>query len=41
MSFFLSFHLVLLGPTGAYRLDDGADLIPYGGLGVKAVAGLA
>jgi hypothetical protein len=26
MSFFLSFHLVLLGPTGAHWLDDPPDL---------------
>ena len=26
MSFFLSFHLALLGPTGAHWLDDPPDL---------------
>ena len=26
MSFRLSFHLALLGPTGAYWLDDAPDL---------------
>jgi hypothetical protein len=41
MSFFLSFHLGPLGPTGAHWLDDLSDLIPYGGLGVKSVVGLA
>jgi hypothetical protein len=39
-SFCLSFHLALLGSTGAYWLDDLPDLIPYGGLGVKCVVGL-
>jgi hypothetical protein len=26
MSFFLSFHLALLGPTGAHWLDDPSDV---------------
>jgi hypothetical protein len=26
MSFHLSFHLALLGPTGAYWLDDALDV---------------
>jgi hypothetical protein len=26
MSFFLSFHLVLLGPSGAHWLDDAPDM---------------
>jgi hypothetical protein len=41
MSFRLSFHQPLLRLTGAHLPDDPPDLIPYGGLGVKGVAGLA
>ena len=37
MSFFLSFHLVLLGPSGAYRLDDGPDLSCQGSTRQPAV----
>jgi len=37
MSFFLSFHLVLLGPSGAYRLDDRPDLSCQGSTRQHAV----
>ena len=41
MSFRLSFHLAPLDATEPHQPDGAADLIPYGGLGVKAVVGLA
>jgi len=37
MSFFLSFHLGLLGPTGAHWLDDPSDLTCKDSTGQHAV----